>query len=133
MSFTSDRESFMATMSKHGFDQTTCRLLMRYSTTLQHLAVAQCNGDFPCDNGVRPVVACKRCEGLWSKRTLNKAGICKDCQTADLVRRVMPDGWKPVFGGDPRGAVLCIAPVTMLDSDIDCGRARPIYVPCRRA
>lgn len=131
MSYSRERKEFIGRMTGKGFDLDTLRSLLRYASTLQRLAVTQCNGDYPADNGERKVVPCVRCECLWVPSSLNKDRLCKDCRTADLVRQALPQEWKPVFGGDPRGAVLRLAPVDMSDSDIDSGRGSTVYVPAR--
>lgn len=43
----------------------TATMLLRHASTLQRLAVAQCNGDYPADNGERKVVPCPLCESQW--------------------------------------------------------------------
>lgn len=43
----------------------TARALLRHATTLQRLAEAQCNGDWPADNGERKVKPCPLCEQQW--------------------------------------------------------------------
>lgn len=84
MSRQSDREQFIATMIQEGFTLDLARKLMRYAATLDRLAVARCNGDWPADNGERKVEACQS----LVNRTLDGTGI------------------KPQFHGDPRGPVL---------------------------
>jgi hypothetical protein len=110
-----EREEFIAVMVKEGVPLAVTRKVLRYSATLQRLAEAQCNGDYPADNGERKVVPCSRCEAQWTRGSMvqdhtaptrpmpcgdgetrrpNEAYergsyyvplICKDCRTADLV------------------------------------------------
>ena len=47
MSYQKERDEFIAQASREGLDLKTCRKLLRYATTLQRLAEAQCNGDWP--------------------------------------------------------------------------------------
>ena len=45
------REDFIADMRVAGVHENTSRAILRVAATLQHLAEAQCNGDFPADHG----------------------------------------------------------------------------------
>jgi hypothetical protein len=106
-----EREEFVALMAQEGVPFSTSRLLMRYAATLHRLAEAQCNGDWPADNGERRVEECQSCQAMWIpsvlKRTATFAKACPDCRTGIKVAVVCePYGIKPVFNGDPRGAVL---------------------------
>jgi hypothetical protein len=108
-------------MSREGMRLDLIRALLRNAATLDRLACAQCNGDYPADNGQRKVDACSECGGLWVPLVLKQftpkggplGGIfqkCPDCRTADRVRALLTgSGWMPVFGGDPRGCVLKVA------------------------
>ena len=114
-----EREEFIAVMVKEGVPLAVTRQVLRYSATLQRLAEAQCNGDYPADNGERKVVPCSRCESLWVRSSMVRdhtaprrpmvfnggerrrpneaygAGdyyvplICKDCRTSDFVTRAL--------------------------------------------
>lgn len=106
MSKQRDREEFLVTASKEGIPLETARKLLRHAATLDRLAVAMCNGDWPADNGERKVVECPKCESLWVKSSFRK-GMCPDCRTQELVQSICePLKITPVFGGDPRGCVL---------------------------
>ncbi len=73
---------------------------------LQRLAEAECNGDWPCDNGERAVVFCSRCEAGYVVSKV-KGGLCESCRVADRVDRLAKGyGLDAVHQGDPRGAVL---------------------------
>ena len=47
MSYQRERDLFISLASKEGLDLHTIGKLLRYASTLQRLAVAQCNGDWP--------------------------------------------------------------------------------------
>ena len=47
MSYSKEREEFISRATQEGLSLDTCRKLLRYATTLQRLAEAQCNGDWP--------------------------------------------------------------------------------------
>jgi DnaJ-class molecular chaperone len=67
MSYQRERDLFISQASKEGLDLNTITRLLRYASTLQRLAVAQCNGDWPY-NGDRDrpnamAVDCGNCGG----------------------------------------------------------------------
>ena len=121
-----ERERFIVKMSEHGMTLDTARLILRHARTLQRLSEAQCNGDYPADNGQRKTVECHVCGSHWAPESMAKDRtapkivgpgehsaqwvplICKDCRTAARVKAVLPDGWTAITQGDPRGYVLRI-------------------------
>jgi len=115
------RDHFIAQAARAGLTVDTARYLLRQAATLQRLAEAQCNGDYPADNGQRKVSECGRCGSLWapgvlkSARTPGHVGTptCPDCRTEDRVRARLAThapGWQAIFHGDPRGCVLKLVP-----------------------
>lgn len=102
-----ERDQFIVAMTQHDVPLEVARKLLRYGTTLHRLAVAQCNGDWPADNGQRTVIPCPQCEQRWVPFMVKK-GRCPDCRTGELVRATLADypHVTPEFQGDPRGAVL---------------------------
>ena len=148
MSYQRERDTFIIEATKIGLSMDTIRLLLRYATTLQRLAVAQCNGDWPADNGQRDVLPCGTCQMSWvpcSMRSIRPTArttsasptatfsyLCKDCHAQYRVKAILDGtGYIPWFQGDPRGAVLSLYPVGSPLADIDSGRIRGIYVPPR--
>lgn len=145
MSYSKERDEFIAIATQEGLSVETARKLLRYATTLHRLAEAQCNGDWPADNGERKVIFCTRCEGGFVRSVFKRAQehreeewkdipkgyhvqICPDCRTAELVRVSLPEGYKAIINGDPRGAVLKITVPSGRTND--CGR-EGICVPSR--
>lgn len=147
-SYARERDEFFATGTKIGLSVEVIRSLLRYATTLQRLAEAQCNGDWPADNGERKVIACLKCEGgfvpssyKWvdlphgvdGKQTVpTRAKVCPDCRAQAHVEMLLKGtGYMPYFQGDPRGPVLKLYPIGTLHEDIHSGRARnvEVYVP----
>lgn len=61
--------------------ETACKLL-RYGATLQRLAEAQCNGDWPADNGEGKCVECDNCQGLWVSSSMFHGHKCEGCHGA---------------------------------------------------
>jgi hypothetical protein len=111
MSYQMERETFIARMTQEGLPLHITRSLLRSATTLQRYAEAQCNGDYPADNGERKVVPCSRCEQSWVPSFLRKADkVCKDCTTVDRLTALLPAGFTLDTQGDPRGYVLRIIP-----------------------
>lgn len=83
---------------------------LRVSSTLLRLAEAQCNGDWPADNGDKDRQApCADCQAGWHRSAIRKDGRCVDCHAGDrakaLAARWLP-GWTIELAGDPRGCVL---------------------------
>ena len=103
MSKQSERERFLIQASEAGLPYDVARKVLRYAATIQRLAEAQCNGDWPCDNGERKVKACPKCAGLWAPSVFRRE-LCPDCRHENLMRvALLPYGLEPVFQGDPRG------------------------------
>lgn len=119
------------------------RTMLRYARTLQRLAEAQCNGDYPADNGQRETVACPGCETQWAPEVLKRdkvltAGICDqpgisctrayrdglkfcpDCRTVRKVKELADKyGYIAQVGGDPRGYVVKLWPAGTDAQDMD--------------
>lgn len=156
MTYQRDRDEFIAIAASEGLPLDVTTKLLRYASTLDRLAVAQCNGDYPY-NGDRdrpnayslPCAycsagndsGCKQCNGsgkLWHRdeeadkrhdkrytscpqceasgvrksamrTSTERVKVCPDCRTAELVKAALPDGFTPIFSGDPRGCVLKLA------------------------
>jgi hypothetical protein len=126
-----DRERFISEAGRHGIRYEDATKLLRYGATLHRLAEAQCNGDWPADNGERKAEACPLCESLWAPSVIcggktakeahrlldSKAKpqrACPDCRTSAAASAFVnmlggyPGAWKADFQGDPRGAVFII-------------------------
>jgi hypothetical protein len=138
MTYQRERDTFIGEATKIGLSMDTIRLLLRYATTLQRLAIAQCNGDWPADNGERTTIACPDCESGFVPSSfkagptpgINGTKVCPDCYAQYRVKAILADtNYMPWFQGDPRGAVLSLYPVGSPSADIDSGRIHGIYVP----
>lgn len=99
----------------------TLSALLRLSNQLDKLAVAQCNGDWPADNGERAIESCPECESGFVASSFRRVPylsegnggrvyykrMCPDCYAQHRVRKLCePLAIVPIFGGDPRGCVL---------------------------
>lgn len=123
MSRRTDREQLVAQLARElperslGQVVELARKLSRAGATLQRLAEAQCNGDWPYDNGERTVHECARCgcyvvpSDLKRRKRGASTQICGDCALQDRVTDLLAEyGMRPIFGGDPRGPVLKVIP-----------------------
>src|SRR3990167_8238502 len=193
MSYTRERDLFINQASKEGLDLATITKLLRYATTLQRLAVARCNGDWPYNGDRdRPELAphpsasmnrpedimarrerwdkqyptCPKCEASGvaksaMRRSVDKCPcafvaaertrctdcggtrhpqICPDCRTQELVIALLnhqtgAQRWNgaitPIFGGDPRGAVLRLSTSSYPYDDSGKNGANGLYVTAR--
>lgn len=97
------REQFISDAARHGLNLEQARAWLRVAATAQRLNEAQCNGDWPADNGERPTKTCADCARYWHPSAIRKDGRCIDCHNDDRARKLLPNGWKLETGGDPRG------------------------------
>lgn len=105
----SARAEFVAKLEAVQVPEDVARAIIRHAATHQRLGVAACNGDFPCDNGVREVAPCTRCQCLYAPGVLVR-GLCPSCRAEDRIRGLCaPYGITPDFSGDPRGHTVKLA------------------------
>ena len=132
----------------------TATKLLRHATTLQRLAEAQCNGDWPADNGERKVIPCPLCESCWVPSqiqggtfaqaawqaqqnplvcmTARYPAACPDCRTTAAVNLLLAGTpYKAVTQGDPRGYVLRLYAIGADPAAIDNGTVQGFGVPTR--
>lgn len=129
MSKQSEREKFFATMATEGLPYEVAKLVARNAATIQRLSEAECNGDYPCDNGERKVSFCERCESGYVPSSLVARKVpdgsikylCPNCRAQDrIVALLSPYAVKADFQGDPRGA--CVKLVVPSGKTDDWGR-----------
>lgn len=120
MTYTKERDQFIASMSTEGLRLDVARKLLAGSTTLNRLAELSCSSE----QADRDRVACPgekhadRCICDDYPVGTHAAGKHQripriDVQAANLERRLraaMPDGWTITTQGDPRGYVLRVIP-----------------------
>ena len=100
------REEFIAAYTRMGGNSESARYVLRNAATVLRLNEAECNGDWPCDNGERKTVCCAQCQTGYVKSSLNKVGVCPNCRAADRIRAHVKDllpGAVVTIHGDPRG------------------------------
>lgn len=105
------RIDFMLHATRCGLAPHLVRKVTALAMTHNRLAEAECNGDYPCDNGQRAVLFCSRCGAGYVRAAMYRGQnnshaflICKSCRTEDLIRAALVG--QPVtveFQGDPRG------------------------------
>ena len=104
------RDQFYSDMGREGITADTSRLFLRVAATMQRLAEAQCNGDFPAGKGSWR--ACKRCQRSWLYEGLRKDGVCIDCHNDDKARALAGQylpGWTIELRGTPiSGCVMTL-------------------------
>lgn len=121
MSKQREREEFIAKITAERVPVDVARKLMRAAATLHRLAEMECNGygwedhfkRFACPNAADATAGCDLCgrveAGAPHYETTQGALylVRTDAQVRARVERLCaPYGVKPVFQGDPRGAVL---------------------------
>lgn len=151
-----EREQFIARAVQHGIHYDDACKLLRFAATLQRLAEAQCNGDWPADHGdAWPTRACSLCGSNWAVTAFRfqrgidgvKESRCPDCRATeraraftaslcadDCARRYL-DGshncdvmWCADFQGDPRGYVFRLHQGAMMDDDCRHGNCRHVRI-----
>lgn len=123
MSYTKERDEFIAIAAREGLPVDIARKLLRYATTLQRLAVAQCNGDWPyngdrdrpsarkepcatCSNrGQYPIgETCPDCKGerwIWKRdadadeRHDRRYVVCPECEASGVAKVALRKGVCP--------------------------------------
>lgn len=128
-----DRDIFIAEGTKAGLSMYQMHGLLRVAKTIERLAEAQCNGDFPADNGRRHVEECQ-CGQRWCPSVFKgKPNLCPDCRATLKAEALVKDsGLIAECSGDPRGYTLKLYPANSTRQQRDSGAARYIGVPTGR-
>ena len=132
MSYQRERDAFIAKASSEGLDLATITKLLRYASTLQRLAVAQCNGDWPYNGDRdRPLprneateqhdklyTVCPKCEASGvAKSAMRKPAACEECTDQKESRRFCKHQICP----DCRTQELVTALLNLIDPGCKCG------------
>jgi hypothetical protein len=157
MSRQQDRDRLVAQLARELPDRglgevvELARTLLRAGATLQRLAEAQCNGDYPYDQGnyrtkgtPEQYAQCDRCEtgvrtshlkryryGPHFKGPKPKCLLCPDCWLQDRMKALLHEySMVPIFNGDPRGAVFLVIPPSYAERNAgrDVHNLEGIYV-----
>lgn len=135
MNYQREREDFIVAMAREGMPASVARLIMRHANTVQRLAVAECNGDWSCDNGERKVEFCGPCGAGYVESAMRGKGparMCQSCATGARLKALLSEchGFAVAeLGGDPRGA--CVK-LRVPSGKTDDGGKIGICVPTRR-
>ncbi len=126
MSRQSDRDTFIATMTKEGLDLATIRALLSAERTLHRLAELECSSEAADRDRVKcPADPSRKVQGLpcvcehWSgcgcadafNPTMHHPVTRIAAQAAKVERQVtraLPQGFGVEFNGDPRGAAIIL-------------------------
>lgn len=118
---TKQRRETKLRLIREGLPSPIVNRILRLATTLHRLSEAQCNGDYPADNGERRVFACVRCNTCWAPESMKRrplraesdglitsGPVCPDCIATERVQELLKPfhGFEPIFNGDPRRPVL---------------------------
>lgn len=110
MSRTSNQQRgrIITELAKIGMSYEDSLRLLRIGATMQRLTEAECNGDWPADNGKREVKSCPKCKGEWVSESFRK-GVCPRCRINQRAEEAARDLSLSVeLNGDPRGGIFAV-------------------------
>lgn len=127
-SYQSEREEFIARVSREGLPLHVAQTLLRQATTIHRLAELACSSE-AADRDRIPCPATRNySEAKRARSTATDNHVC----LCDAIRAV-PNGWRVLTEGDPRGYTLKVIPPSYADRN--AGRDRfnldAIGVPAR--
>ena len=111
--------------TRMGLNNYQAKRITRLAATHDRLAEAECNGDWPCDNGERKVLTCSRCGAGYVRAAMRQTKtrhtgdgcfvvqfVCQSCRTEDLISTACRENGIGVeFQGDPRGWTVKLVPL----------------------
>lgn len=102
------RTEFYTTACLMGLPAGIAKDVTALAATHDRLAEAECNGNYPCDNGERLVILCGRCGAGYIRERTYKAPegrICQSCWVEGRISAIVADfpTVSVKFQGDPRG------------------------------
>ena len=113
MSYAHDRDQFVATMTTAGLPMKAILTLLRAATTLQRLGELACNSEaadndrIPCPASHGGPCLCDR-DGDQHRR-IPRIRL-QDHRAEQRAHHAVPNGWRVLSDGDPRGCVLRVMP-----------------------
>ena len=134
MSYQAERDEFFAHMIREGLDIYQILTLLRCATTMQRLAELACSSEaadrdrVPC-----PTTPCLCDLDTGGAHTDVPRIRIKDWNAEQRAKATIPDGWRVLTQGDPRGAVLRVVPPSYTERNAgrDIHNQDGIYVPAR--
>ena len=138
MNYAKERSEFIARASAEGLDLPLILKLLRHATTLQRLAEAQCNGDWPADNGERKVIFCPKCESGFVRSSFvrsdsfevdgKKVKVCPDCRTCELVCNLFgAQEHMRIFRARAKPPYTCDCLAVSFNDCRTCGVIKPVF------
>jgi hypothetical protein len=104
------RDAALLSLGRHGVrSEGLAHRLLRLGITVNRLACAICNGDWPADNGTGDIWICPSCEYAWRTRTPKNRPerACPWCKTLQDATEIATEvGAHSHHAGDPRGSTL---------------------------
>ena len=145
MSYQRDRDEFISRMAHEGLSLDSILTLLRCATTMQRLAELACSSETAdCDRVPCPTARnggpCLCDEPDQHDKTLPKGWLpgvprisVKNWNAEQRARAAIPDGWRILTQGDPRGAVLRVVPPGYVERNAgkDIHNQDGVYVPAR--
>lgn len=122
MSYQRDREQFIARMTAEGLSYDATEKLLRCATTIQRLAELACSSEaadrdrIACPAKGRPLSdpQAERYPCLCDRTNEGHETIARiqlqDFRTEQRAMRAVPQGWRVLSEGDPRGYTLKVIP-----------------------
>ena len=142
MSYTHEREQFIARMSREGLDMAAIYTLLRCATTMQRLAELACSSE-AADRDRVPCPAAKTTDGVClcdrypdSTQHYSIPRIrLHDYWCERHAENAVPTGWSVLTQGDPRGYVLRVVPPSYAERNAgkDIHNQEGIGVPARES
>lgn len=123
MSYTADRDQFIATVTTHGLSLTAACKLLSLATTINRLAELACSSEA----AGRDRIPCPATPKRINSHEARNGGPClcdapegehesipritlQDWQAEQRARAAIPSGWRIITEGDPRGYTLRVIP-----------------------
>lgn len=146
MSYTREREQFIVRMVQEGLAYVAACTLLRCATSIQRYAELACSSEvadrdrIPCPadpkynrtNDARKCGPCL-CDMYEGKHTDIPRYRLLDWRAAQRAIKAVPDGWKVITEGDPRGYTLRVIPPSYAERNAgrDHHNLEAIGVPAR--
>ena len=138
MSYQTERDQFIATLSRYNCPLSTIHAWLRQATTLQRLAELSCSSEaadrdrIPCPATKGGPCLCDQYEGEGQHERIPRIYLfAYQCEQRAI--KASPDGWRVLTHGDPRGHVLRVIPPQWAERNVgkDLFNLESIGVPSR--
>ena len=155
MSYQREREEFVARMTREGLDLDTIHTLLRCATTINRLAELACSSEaadrdrIPCPRVKGEKIAAHATVATATRAFAQYPCLCdyegkhtdvprirlQDWRTEQRAIKAMPNGWRVITEGDPRGYTLKVIPPSYAERNVGKDRFNldSIGVPARES